>query len=82
MCSWPAQVSRQLRSGPAQMLAPIAEATRPSTLAPPSIQSIAGSYTLQVVKSPEFVITRNERVYDELYVRSETGIGAERALTH
>ena len=51
---------------------------RPATLAPPSIQSIAGSYTLQVVKSPEFVITRNERVYDDVSARAASTVDATR----
>jgi baseplate J-like protein len=42
---------------------------RASTLAPPSIQSVTASYTLTVVRTPQFVITCNERVYDDVSAR-------------
>jgi Baseplate J-like protein len=46
---------------------------RASTLAPPSIQSVTASYTLTVIRSPEYVITCNERVYDDVSARVRSG---------
>ena len=46
---------------------------RSSTLAPPSIQSVAVSYELTVAKRPEYVLTSDERVVDDVSDRVASG---------
>ena len=42
---------------------------RPSTLSPPSIQSIVASYSLRVTRTPDFTMTSNEQVFEDVSER-------------
>ena len=47
---------------------------REGTLSPPSIQSVTASYRLAIARRPDFVVTSNERVYQDRSEAARAGL--------